>query len=150
MITMMHTAATVQNYNFTSNDNLFLDTNIWLYLFGPRRAVPSDMEIYSDMFNRIVNARCQIYIDIVVVSEFINAYARMQWRFIAPRVRSFKTFRDSPDFKPVAQNIADHVKLIMEYCKRIESGFTTLPINSLLDDYISGDFDFNDQVITEI
>ena len=84
---MMHTAATVQNYNFTSNDNLFLDTNIWLYLFGPRRAVPSDMEIYSDMFNRIVNARCQIYIDIVVVSEFINAYARMQWRFIAPRVR---------------------------------------------------------------
>ena len=147
---MMYTTAAVHNYNFTSNDNLFLDTNIWLYLFGPRLAVESNMEIYSNMFNRIVSARCQIYIDIVVVSEFINAYARMRWRFIAPRIRLFKTFRNSPNFEPVARDIAAQVKQVMKHCTRIESDFLTLPIDDLLADYISGDFDFNDQIITEI
>ena len=38
----------------------------------------------------------------------------------------------------------------MKHCARIESGFTMLPMNDLLGDYISGDSDFNDQVITEI
>ena len=50
----------------------------------------------------------------------------------------------------MAQNIAARVKQIMKHCARIESGFTMLPMNDLLDDYISGDSDFNDQVITEI
>ena len=147
---MTHTAVAAHNYNFTASDKLFLDTNIWLYLFGPRREADPNIEIYSNVFNRIVNAGCQIYIDVLVVSEFINAYARMRWRFIAPHIRSFKTFRNSPDFKPVAQNIAVYVKQIMKHCARIESGFTMLPMNDLLDDYIRGDSDFNDQVITEI
>ena len=146
----MPTAVAVHNYNFTSNDKLFLDTNIWLYLFGPRREAYPNMEIYSNVFKRVVNARCQIYIDVVVVSEFINAYARMRWQFIAPHTRSFKTFRNSLNFKTVAQDIAAHVKQIMKHCSRVESNFVTLGIDDLLNDYATGDYDFNDQVITEI
>ena len=74
----------------------------------------------------------------------------MRWRFLEPRTRSFKTFRNGPNFETVAQDIAAHVKQIMKYCTRIESGFVTLGIERVTNDYATGDFDFNDQVVTEI
>ena len=146
----MYKAMEARHHNFTSEDKLFLDANIWLYLFGPRKLGDHWVQIYSEVFERILNANSQIYVDVLVVSEFINAYARTEWRTIAPHLRSFKDFRSSRGFKPVAEDITAGVKQIVSHCTRIESGFTTLPMNDLLADYISGDFDFNDQVITDI
>ncbi len=100
MMTMKYKTAEVLHYNFTSQDKFFLDANIWLYLFGPREPRNHWNQIYSQVFNRILNANSQIYIDVLVVSEFINAYARTQWRIVAPHIRSFKDFRGSTDFKP--------------------------------------------------
>ena len=98
----------------------------------------------------MVRAKSRIYIDVLVVSEFINAYARLKWRDASSYPNAFKTFRNSPDFKPVAQNIATHVKQVMKHCARIESNLATLGMDNLLNDYATGDHDFNDQVITEI
>ena len=137
-------------YNFTAQDKLFLDTNIWLYLYGPAKPRSYWRTIYESVFNRMLRAKSRIYIDVLVVSEFINAYARLKWRDASSYPNTFKTFRSSSDFKAVAPDIAIRVQQIMKDCGRIESGFTTLPINSLLDDYISSNSDFNDQVITEI
>ena len=147
---MKYKPSGVLHYNFTLQDKLFLDANIWLYLYGPPKPRTYWRPLYSRAFNRILRAKSPIYIDVLVVSEFINAYARLKWRADAPHLAYFKDFRNSPGFKPVAQNIAARVKQIMKHCARIESGFTMLPMNDLLDDYISGDSDFNDQVITEI
>ena len=147
---MKHKAIPVNQHNFASTDNLFLDANIWLYLFGLHKPTEPTVQTYSDVFNRILNAQSKIYIDVLVVSEFINAYARRKWRHISPHLHSFKVFRNSSDFKSVAQDIAAEVKQIMKHCSRIESSFATLRIDDLLNDYATGDFDFNDQVITEI
>ena len=147
---MKYKIGEVLHYNFTLQDKLFLDANIWLYLYGPPKPRSYWRPIYSRVFNRILRAKSPIHIDVLVVSEFINAYARLKWRTAASHLAYFKDFRNSPDFKPVAQNIAAHVKQIMKHCARIESGFTMLPMNDLLGDYISGDSDFNDQVIIEI
>ena len=129
MITMKYKTGEVIRYNFTSQDKLFLDANIWLYLFGPREPRNHWNQIYSRAFNRILNANSQIYIDGLVVSEFINAYARTKWRAVASHVRSFKDFRSSAGFKPIAGDIAAAVEQIMRHCVGIESGFTTLPMN---------------------
>lgn len=147
---MTYKAIAVKQHNFSSKDKLFLDANIWFYVFGPHRPGDPKAETYSDVFSCILNAQCQIYIDVLVVSEFINAYSRRKWKLIARHITLFKDFRNSPAFKPVAQDIADDVKQIMKCCSRIESSFTTLDITSLINDYVTGDFDFNDQVITEI
>ena len=146
----MYKAMEVRHHNFTSKDKLFLDANIWLYLFSPREPGDRWKQIYSEVFERILKANSRIYVDVLVLSEFINAYARTKWRAAAPHIRSFKDFRSSRGFKPVAEDITAGVKASVSHCSRIESSFTTLPINDLLTDYISGDFDFNDQVITEI
>ena len=147
---MKHKAIEVRRYNFTPQDRLFLDANIWFYLDGPHKSKSYWRTIYSEVFNRILKANSQIYIDVLVVSEFINRYARVKSGVIEPQPRTFKDFRNSPDFKLVAKDIAADVKRVLKYCTRIESGFEPLGIGDLLNDYATGNFDFNDQVITEI
>ena len=147
---MRYKAGEVRHYNFTAQDNLFLDANIWLYLYGPPKRRSYWRSIYASVFNRILRAKSRIYIDVLVVSEFINAYARLKWRDASSYPNTFKTFRSSSYFKPIAEDIAADVELVLSYCSKVESGFIALPMNDLLADYISGDFDFNDQVITEI
>ena len=146
----MYKAMEVCYHNFTSKDKLFLDANIWLHLFSPREPGDRWKQIYSEVFERILKANSRIYIDVLVVSEFINAYARTKWRVTALHIRSFKDFRSSTGFKPVAEDITASVRQIISHCSRTESDFVTLPMDDLLADYITGDFDFNDQVITEI
>ena len=147
---MIYEAVEIHHYNFISQDKLFLDANIWLYLYGPPKPRSYWRPIYSKIFNRILRAKSRIYIDVLVVSEFINAYARLKWRDTPTQPNTFKAFRSSSDFTSIAEDIVADVELILSYCSKIESGFTTLPINNLLADYTSGGFDFNDQVITEI
>ena len=150
MTTMRYKASEIRHYNFTAEDKLFLDANIWLYLYGPPKLRSYWSPIYASVFNRMVRAKSRIYIDVLVVSEFINAYARLKWRDASSHPNAFKTFRNSPNFEPVAQDIVAHVKQIMKHCTRIESNFVTLQMDGLLTDYATGDYDFNDQVITEI
>ena len=147
---MVYKAVEVRHYNFTPQDKLFLDANIWFYLYGPQKLGNRWARIYSMVFNDILNAKSQIYIDVLVISEFINSYARLKWKLVASHYRNFKNFRSSPHFKPVAQDIAADTKRVMSHCSQIDSGFATLAIADLLTDYVAGNSDFNDQVITEI
>ena len=147
---MVSKAMLVENYTFTSKDKLFLDANIWLYLHGPQQPRAANyVTTYSDAYKRMLNAQCQIYIDVLIVSEFVNRYARLEHKF-AKSGQNFKAFRNSPDFKMHAQSIADDVRRILEHCSRIESGFDKMSMDALLDDYAAGSSDFNDQVIAAL
>ena len=147
---MNHKTGAVENHNFTAQDRLFLDANIWLYLHSPKQYKASWVNIYSNAFNRLLKANSRIYIDVLVLSEFINSYARLKWSLVRRHYRTFKAFRNSPDFKPIAQDIVNDVKQIMNHCSRIESGFATVNMDNLLAEYADGNADFNDQVITEL
>ena len=168
---MNHKAIPLEQHNFTLNDKLFFDANIWLYLYCPQGSRSDWVDIYSDVFDRILDAESQIYIDVLVVSEFINTFARQEYELAKEGLelakqerelteqeykcaklplRSFKDFRNTSDFELIAQGIAAAVKQIMTHCSHVESCFTTLEMEALLADYETGNFDFNDQVITEI
>lgn len=140
----------VENYSFTSRDNLFLDANIWLLFYGPQ--IPRDhrVDVYSRAFASILDAQSTIYIDVLIVSEFINTYARQKWQLVAPEFKRFKDFRSSSDFQQIAQDIASDVKRVLQYCSPIESGLESLDFNGLLVDFAKGNSDFNDQVISEL
>ncbi|MDE0014645.1 MAG: PIN domain-containing protein [Candidatus Poribacteria bacterium] len=168
---MNHKPTRVGQHNFTLKDKLFLDANIWLYLYCPQGSKGDWVDIYSDVFDRILDAESQIYIDVLVVSEFINTFARQEYKLAKEglelakqecelteqeyesaklHLSSFKNFRNTSDFELIAQGIAAAVKQIMKHCSRVESCFTTLEMDDLLADYEIGNCDFNDQVITEI
>lgn len=168
---MSHKAIQVRQHNFTLTDKLFLDANIWLYLYCPQGSREYWVKTYSNVFDRILDAGSQIYIDVLIVSEFINTFARQEWglakealelakqehkltgqalELAESQLSSFKSFRNSPNFELIAQGITAAVKQIMKHCSRVESCFTMLNMDVLLTNYDPGNFDFNDQVITEI
>ena len=142
-------AVSVRNYHFKSQDKLFLDANIWLYIYAPQNPKSYWVNVYSKAFGRILTAKSCIYIDILVISEFINTYARLKWRTNASHI-DFKTFRNSNAFNPIAQEIANDTKLVLSHCSRIENDFKTVKIDDLLNDYATGSYDFNDQMITDL
>lgn len=142
-------ALSVREYDFQRHDELFLDANVWLLVFGPQSPGDARTRIYSSAFRRILEANSRIYIDVLVVSEFINAYSRLQWRVRAPSI-GFKTFRDSPEFREIAREIAANVKRVLRHCSRLESQFDTLDADELMEEFARGGTDFNDQVIRNL
>lgn len=146
---MTHEAEAIAGYAFKSSDELLLDTNIWLYVFGPQKPHDRKAEVYSKAFAKILAAKSRIYIDVLIVSEFINAYARLKWKILSPSSK-FKQFRKSGSFKPVARDIAADVKRVLEHCIRIETGFDSLAIYELIEEYAKGDSDINDQVLAAL
>ena len=83
----------------------------------------------------IHEARSRIHINVLVVSEFINAYARREWRSRRPDIRDFKYFRRSEDFESLAADIAHDVKLVTSQCEHVPSGFDTLRIDEMMSAY---------------
>ena len=65
-------ALSVGDYDFQPGDELFLDANIWLLIHGPQNTGNDRMHAYSSAFRRLLEAQCRIYIDVLIVSEFIT------------------------------------------------------------------------------
>ena len=149
---MMYKCHPIQYYDFSSADRLLLDTNVWLYIFGlTGHTMEKKKELYSNAFKRILMAKSCIYINTLIISEFINVYARLAWRQgYQQTYTNFKKFRQSPEFKPIAEDIAASVRLIMNRCQFVGSDLEHLSVLSLIDRYAKGNSDFNDQVLAHI
>lgn len=146
---MTNNVEDITKYDFKSSDELLLDTNVWLLTNAPQKPGNKRAAVYSRALLNILKANSRIYIDVLIVSEFINAYARGKWKLLSSNTE-FKQFRKSKDFKPVAQDIAADVKRVLKHCTRIESGIESPTIDALIDEYAMGDSDFNDQILTNL
>ena len=146
-------AVQIQGYTFSPADRLFFDANIWLLLYAPQDSNDWRIKVYSKALVQAMVAKCPIYVDVLVISEYINRHTRLEHKLLyengqAPQ--DFKTFRNSADFQPIAQTIAIAIRKIMKVSSRVESGFASFDIQTVLSEYESGRVDFNDQVITRL
>jgi hypothetical protein len=67
----------IESYQFNSRDGVLFDANIWMYIYGPPSHISSQYRYaYTSALRRIRGAGCPIVLDALVLSEFINAYAR--------------------------------------------------------------------------
>lgn len=146
---MSRDSVSMAGYNFQPTDDVFLDANIWLFIYGPRQA-PEKTEVYSEALYRLLEARSRLFVDVLVLSEVINSCARIRWQLDPLKREGFKRFRNSSRFAPVAREITDYVRRIVAHCSRIESGFQFVDIEGLMSEYQVGGSDFNDQVIREL
>ena len=150
---MRNDARHIERYTFAATDKLLFDANIWLYIFGPQ-GNPADhrTKIYSSALARILAVKSRIYLDVLILSEFLNRYARLRYDIMRPAgwPKEFKSFRKSVDFKSIAKDIADDARRLVRQCERTESGFETVDIGMLLAEYEAGDADFNDQILVEL
>ena len=150
---MRNDARRVERYVFAAADTLLFDTNIWLLIYGPQ-GNPSDYRtrIYSAALAKVLKVKSHIYLDVLILSEFINRYARLRYDILRPTgwPKEFKSFRKSAAFKSIAKDIAADAQRVVRQCERTESGFETVDIGALLAEYESGDADFNDQILVEL
>jgi predicted nucleic acid-binding protein len=151
---MINRVLSVSAHVFRGREVLFLDANVWLYLFGPQYAKGSSVEVksYSAAFKNILTAGCTIFIDALVLSEFVNSSARYYYNVLprSGRPRTFKTYRGGQVFLMQAKQIAIACSSILRHCRRIDSGFGNLDVNELLVRYQAGKLDFNDSVILQL
>ncbi len=140
-------------YAFANSDQLLLDTNVWMFIHGPQKPGDARAAVYSGALARILAAQSAIHIDVLIVSEFINSYARLRYNILRSSGAvslDFKPFRKTAGFKPIARDVADAVRRVLKSCARTESLFSTCDVDSMVNEYEKGNSDFNDQVLTEM
>ena len=147
---MKSSAQHIGNRQFSDTDRLFFDANIWLYIFSPKGIGGKLERVYSSAFNSTIKAKSQLFTDVLVMSEYVNTYARIKWQNSSAAKDKFKKFRISEEFKPIAEEIASAARRITSCCTPLDSGFPYLQIEDVLTDYAKGEFDFNDQIIAEL
>lgn len=143
----------IELYAFLPNEAVFFDANIWMYIYGPMSNISRRYKIpYSLASKRIFLAKGLIYIDVLVLSEFINSYARLVYNTLpsATKPAEFKSFRNSGNFQRVAEEIVTKCRQILRKCERTETGFESLDLLALLMDYTAGNADFNDQMLAQL
>ena len=140
----------ISSYSFSADDQLFLDANIWLSVYGPMAYKRSRALIYSNAIGDIRREGCSVFIDVVIMSEFINTYARWEHKQSSARKKKFKDFRRSSAFVPIARDIGANARRIIRQCHRCSSNFTGMDIEALLTEFEKGDSDFNDQVFSQL
>lgn len=141
------------DHTFTPSDRLLLDANVWLFLYSPQyRPTDRRAKAYSTALKRMLDACCAIFIDVIVLSEFVNVLARLAYNSVpaGSRPPDFKAFRQSSSFKPVAKSITDSCRHIFRIARPIESSFPSLDLDDLLQQYESGRRDLNDLLLAHL
>lgn len=152
---MKNTTLDLRTYNFPPDDKLFFDANIWLFIYGPQRK-PDDLQVrhYSSAFSKAIHNHCQIFIDDLVLSEFINRYTRIEFSRINQEssgyYKTFKQFRNSSEFPAVAKAITSELRRLFQHATQVDNGFASLDIQSLISEFEKGKSDINDMIIAKL
>ena len=141
----------VQAHHFSDKDRLFLDANVWLLLYGPVASYrQKEAAAYSRALRDALMVGSAVHVDVLVMSEFVNRYARMEQRRSSRFQRAdFKAYRSDPEFVPVARAICKEARRIAGHVKCCASSFADSDVQATLAAFESGQSDFNDLVIAQ-
>ncbi|MCO6428557.1 type II toxin-antitoxin system VapC family toxin [Nitrosomonas communis] len=149
---MKNKAYDLSSYSFGSDEQILVDTNVWLYLF-PAPTDPSNRfaNQYSTAFSNLVSAQAQPVLDPMVLSEYLNRYIRIEWKGnYKSRYPEFKDFRNSSDFSAIASAAETFAKRILSFSQIHSIPANELDLNQALADFSTGGVDFNDALLVDI
>lgn len=150
----------IRTYLFKGDEKLFLDTNIWYYIYGPKPITPSPEDViyrnlYSKAFKKIQENKCSIYTDALIISEFVNAFARNMWERHNKNLPEknkikYKEYRKTPDFKHRVITIISETKKIFKDSTKCNSDFESMDFNLFFIEYEKGHLDLNDIIYGDL
>lgn len=149
---MKNKAFNLSSYTFSEGEKILLDTNIWLYLFpAPSNPSNSVATQYSKAFSRLVGVKAQPILDPMVLGEYLNRYARIEWEGLyKTQYASFKQFRNSPDFHAVASSLEIFARKILSVCEVHTIAANELNLHQALTDFSHGHVDFTDAILLDV
>ncbi|HIH75261.1 MAG TPA: PIN domain-containing protein [Methanosarcina sp.] len=139
----------IETYDFPAEKSYFFDTNIWLYIYGPIGWPDQKSGIYSRVLREIRNSNGTIYINCMIISEFINAFSRIEFKQQTTH-QHFKEFRNSLSFRPVAEDITSNVKKILRNTLACDPDLRVIDLPEIMSFFEQGKYDFNDLIFAEI
>lgn len=149
---MSNNLTDLRTHRFKKGDNILVDTNVWMFTYGPLAKSDWRTNVYSNSIRDMRTYNCNIYLDITILSEFINACSRYEYNLVPAKTRpaDFKKFRNSAAFEPIANEISINVNKILKITKRCETPFHTMDVSSIISDFSKGKFDHNDLILENL
>ena len=132
------------------NDTFFFDTNVWMYLYCPLGNYSKDkkQKQYSSLLNEILNRKSGVFINSLVLSEFANAYLRIDfelWRKLPENIEKNSYKRDfvkSHQFKTSVSDVKTLIRNILKISERSGDEFNAINLEDIFNEF--GNSDFND------
>ncbi len=150
----MSSAVDIARYRFQPDEQLLLDANVWLYCYVPLRPSGFWERLYSRALADMLNARCTILVDNLVLAEFANRSAHVKYDIARDSNLSlpdtFRKFCESEHFKDVARAVAFEVRAVLRNSRPIDVPFSQFDTARLVSDFETGKRDFNDLMIAEL
>jgi predicted nucleic acid-binding protein len=142
----------IEKHRFTSGDKFLFDTNIWMFINGPMSNAKDPKVIaYSNALKEVLSNQGTIFIDALILSEFVNRYARLEHSKSSSHHNSrFKEFRQSDEFKKVASDIRNACGQILKNTKVTDTDLSNSDIVKILDTFEKEPCDLNDQILLDI
>ena len=144
---------TLTDISRLSDRNVFLDTNILIYLFWPTGSNWATNN-YPKYFNRLLKNEIPLFVDFNVISEFINRAIRLEYdkyvtaRGLNKRDFNYKQYRNTGEGKSAMQDIytviSDDVLPKVTVCGK------AFFIEDLQDMFVVDNMDFMDKAILKI
>lgn len=135
-------------------DNVFIDTNVLIFYLHPSYINHWKHPIYVNTISMLQEKKCQMFINSLVVSEFINRFLRYDFnkmRDEKPDIKEFKRdYRQTQYYKDTLQFAITELSKFCEIfnVRHISDDFDKMNIIALYAKY-KYSFDFNDLIIAE-
>ena len=140
-------------YKIKKEDKVFVDTNILIFLYSPSSIVKSynhQVQKYSAVFTKLVENKCDLYVNSHVVSEFINRCLRGDFNsnFNINNDKDYKRdYRGSEEYHTTIKIILKQLKKFMATSKHINDNFESFDLSKAYETTSEGDF--NDLIIAD-
>jgi len=140
----------IRDFKVKSGDCFFFDNNVWMFLFSPISGANSTQQItYSNLLKNIQTAKAAIFINSLVVSEYINRSLKLNYSLW--RDREFKSgnrfvdykrdYRPTEDFDNAQKEAYIEMSDILSIALRKPDDFNALKLNEVMN---AKGMDFND------
>ncbi len=140
------------NFEVKTNHSFFFDNNIWMFLYCPiANYNEAKQKTISTLFEKILSRNGVIIINSLIISEFCNAYLRLDFNLwkeeTANPLANFKNdYFTSKRAKDTRQDIANTVSnKILKISEKHPDSFNALNFNNIFASYEL--LDYNDSVI---
>ncbi|MFZ5515366.1 MAG: type II toxin-antitoxin system VapC family toxin [Candidatus Zhuqueibacterota bacterium] len=145
----MNNIIDISSYAPKKSEPFLFDTNIWMYLYCPLGNYNKKIiRIYDQFLKRLIQANSTIYISSLILSEFFNAYCRLEFNIKKKKNPSRynnykKDFRTTQGYRDLMTIVMTTVKSqILKLAQQIDDDFSIISVEKLFS--IIGKSDFND------
>lgn len=139
-------------YEITSEDQVFVDTNILIFLFSPSFVNSHQYQVdkYTTIYQKLLSSQCDLYVNELVISEFINRCMRIDFErnFNTDGTKNYKQdYRPSEEYDKTLRIVLNQIKKFLKHIKKLDDDFMNFNVVDTMKSCIKSDF--NDLIIAD-